>query len=127
MRLASEKALAEAAAGLAPSGRALDGYRADMLAHPAAGWCLRNYLVLTECPELLGHHGLSLAELHWSRYYWLVRFARVWSAVAGHDAGLEQQVLRLLADAPGELDAAPDVEAAAEQAAAEQMREAGFG
>src|SRR5436305_457489 len=127
MRLASEDALARAAAGFHQVRHRLGGYRVDMLDHPVAGWCLRNYGILTECPELLGEHGLSEPELYWSRYYWLVRFARVWSAVAGSDVGLEQQVFRFLEHPPAGLDAWPEVEAAAERAAVEQLRAAGIG
>jgi hypothetical protein len=91
------------------------GYRAEMLDHPTAGRALRNYLVLTECPEWLGGLGLSEAERFWSRYYWLARFAREWQTVAGYDAGLEQQVFQLLEHAPVDYEPLPEVEAAVER------------
>jgi hypothetical protein len=126
MRLASEDALADAAQ-LAAGRIQTKGYRQDMLLHPVAGWCLRNYLILTECPELLGDHCPSVEEQYWSRYYWLFRFAKVWSAVSGYDAGLEQQVFQFLEYAPNGLDGLSEVETAAEQAASEQIRAAAIG
>jgi hypothetical protein len=126
MRLALEDAFATVTAD-AEVQRRLAAYGADMIGHPLAGWCLRNYAILTECPDALGEHGLSGPEVYWSRYYWLVRFARVWSAVAGYDAGLEQQVFGLLEYAPDGWDHCEAVAAAAERAAADQLRAAGIG
>ncbi len=83
-----------------------------MLAHPTVGRCLRNYVILTECPELLGGLTLSEGERFWSRYYWLARFAREWQAAIGYDAGLEQTAFKLLECAPVDYDALPEVEAA---------------
>jgi hypothetical protein len=68
----------------------------ELTDHPTAGPSLRNYLLLTECPDPVASLGLSDAERQWSRYYWLARFAREWQAVDGEDAGLEQQVFQLL-------------------------------
>jgi hypothetical protein len=100
MRFVSEGALAGVATGFPQIRQRFVGYRDDMLDHPVAGWCLRNYLILSECPELLGEHGLSEGEVYWNRYFWLVRFARIWSALAGYDAGLEQQVFQFLENLP---------------------------
>jgi hypothetical protein len=125
MRLASEDALQRAAAA-AEVQDWCSLYRAAMAAHPIAGWCLRNYVILTQWPETLGDLGLSEAEVYWNRYYWLVRFARVWSAVAGYDAGLEQQVFQLLEASPDGWERAAEVTTAAEQAAADQLRAAGI-
>lgn len=63
-----------------------EGYRAEMLAHATAGKCLRNYALLTDCPEVAAMLGLSEAERFWSWYYWLARFAREWQAFVGRDA-----------------------------------------
>ncbi len=112
MRLVSEDVLATFAGRFQEARSRFAGYRADMLDHPTAGRSLRNYLLLTECPGCLGGLGLSEAERFWSRYYWLARFAREWQAVAGYDAGLEQQVLRLLEAAPVGYDPLPQIEAA---------------
>ncbi len=122
----SEEILAAAVIRFADVRDRLDAYRRDMVDHPIAGWCLRNYLILTECPELLGEHQPCEVELYWSRYYWLCRFTRLWSAVVGYDAGLEQQLFQFLEHPPDGWDLLPEVEAAAERAAAEQLRALGI-
>src|SRR5262249_44386427 len=127
MRLVSEEALSAAAARYPQMRCRLSEYRDDMLDNPVAGWCLRNYLILSECPELLGEPDLSEAEMYWSRYYWLVRFARVWASLVGYDAGLEQQVFQFLEHPPDGPEVCVEVVAAAEKAAAEQLRAAGIG
>jgi hypothetical protein len=79
---------------------------------------LQYYLLLTECPDLVGELGLSESEWFWSRYYWLARFAREWQAVAGPDAGLEQQVFKVFESAEHlgvTYDPYPEVVAAVEQ------------
>ena len=114
MRLASEHQIAAIATGRPQP----DGYRVDMLAHPTAGRSLWNYAQLTDHPDVAAALGLSEAERFWSRYYWLARFAREWQAVAGYDAGLEQQVFQLLESAEHSAityDPLPDVEAAVER------------
>jgi len=93
----------------------LAGYCSHMLAHPVAGRALRNYCILTECPELANNLGLSEADRFWSRYYWLARFIMEWKVVAGYDAGLEQQLFQLLEHAEVDYSPLPDVEAAAKR------------
>jgi hypothetical protein len=118
LRLASDDDIAAAAARLAKGEVRLTGYRDEMLAHPTAGRCLRNYALLTDYPGLVGALSLSAEERFWSRYYWLARFAREWQAAVGHDAGLEQQVFKLLESAehiPVAYDPLPEVEAAVER------------
>lgn len=118
MQIASATDLAPAIAQFTQMRPKLTQYRADMLDHPTAGSSFRNYLVLTECADLLGGLRLSDSERFWSRYYWLVRFAREWQAISGYDAGLEQQVLQLLesADRSGiAIAPLPEVDAAAER------------
>jgi hypothetical protein len=118
LRLASDDDIAAAVAHLSEAESRLSGYRDEMLAHPTAGRCLRNYALLTEYPELADGLGLSADEQFWSRYYWLARFAREWQAVTGYDAGVEQQVFHLLKYAerfPVAYDPLPEVEAAVEQ------------
>jgi hypothetical protein len=100
--------------------------QADMLDDPIAGWCLRNYMILTKFPDLLGKPGLSDSDRYWSSYYWLARFARVWSAIAGYDAGLEQQVFQMLEHAPDFPERFEEIDAAAERDAMEQLRDAGI-
>jgi hypothetical protein len=99
--------------------------RTEMLDHPVAGWCLRNYLLLTEFPELLGQHEPLHSDWCLKRSYWLRRFASVWAAVAGCDAGLEQSVFHELERLPAEaLERWPEIEATAEQDAAQQLQAA---
>ena len=50
MRIATDQELSP----FAGSGTWLEGYRAEMLAHPTAGRCLRNYAALTDYPEAVG-------------------------------------------------------------------------
>jgi hypothetical protein len=47
-------------------------------------------------PDLLAGEGFTAEGVFWSRYYWLRRYALVRAGTAGYDAGLEQQVLRVL-------------------------------
>ncbi len=124
MRLVSEHELAAAVPAFDRVRHELRGYRLELLDDPLAGWCLRNYLILTERPELLGGPPLSEQERHWSRYYWLYRFTRVWYAAAGYDAGMEQQLFGFIEYPPEGADCWPqdEIEAAAQRDAAEQMR-----
>jgi hypothetical protein len=124
VRHASEHELAAAAQAFDRVRHELQGYRLELLDDPVAGWCLRNYLILTERPGLLGGPPLSEQELHWSRYYWLYRFTRVWYAAAGYDAGMEQQLFWFIECPPEEADCWPqdEIEAAAQRDAAEQLR-----
>ena len=115
MRLASEDVLAAISGRFEEDRTRFAGYRADILAHPTAGRSLRNYVILSECPEWLNGLELSEAERFWSRYYWLARLAREWQATVGYDAGLEQQVFQFLESAehiPMAYDPLPEVEAA---------------
>jgi hypothetical protein len=123
MRIASAEDLNAASARFAEARERLSaGYRVELTDHPIAGPSLRHYLLLTECPELVGGLGLSDVERFWSRYYWLARFAREWQAVAGPDAGLEQQVFQLLEQMDGACDPAEEVMAAVERDAVVRAR-----
>ncbi len=124
MRLATNDDITAAAVRLTDVEPRLSGYRTEMLAHPIAGLSLRNYCLLTEYPELATGLGLSVDEQFWSRYYWLARFAREWQAVAGYDAGLEQQVFQLMEHAEVAPDPWPEVEAAVERDAVVAPRKA---
>lgn len=119
MRLASNDDLAPAVARLVDGEPPLTGYWTPMLGHPAAGRSLRNYAVLTDCPELVSGLGLTEDERFWSRYYWLARFAREWQATEGYDAGLEQYVFKVLESGvehgTAPLDSLPEVDAAVER------------
>lgn len=124
MRLASDDDLTAAVATLVAGDSALFGYRAEMLAHPTAGRSLRNYIALTEYPDMPS--GLTSAERFWSRYYWLARFAREWQATEGYDAGLKQSVFKLLESGiecgSADPNALRDVDAAVERDAVVQPR-----
>lgn len=76
--------------------RLSERYAVELTNHTTAGPSLRHYLLLAECPELVASLGLSESERQWSQYYWLARFTKEWHAVAGEDAGLEQQLFHLL-------------------------------
>ena len=115
MRLASNGDLGAAALQLAEGDSRLARYRDDMLQHPTAGRCLRNYIVLTDFPELIGGLHLSEEEVFWSRYYWLARLAREWQAAVGADAGLEQQLFQFLEYSAVDYDRLAEVEGAVER------------
>jgi hypothetical protein len=118
LRLASNDDITAAFVGHADAEARFAGYCAEMLSHPTAGRSLRNYGILTECSELLGGLGLTEDERFWSRYYWLARFAREWEAAVGPNAGVEQQVFKLLVSAehiPVAYNPLPEVEAAVER------------
>ena len=115
MQLATDDDIAAAAAQIADMETRLSGYCSEMIAHPTAGRSLRNYVLLTECPEMVDSLRLSTDDRFWSRYYWLARFAREWQAVAGYDVGIEQQLFQLLEYAEVEYDPLPEVEAAVER------------
>jgi hypothetical protein len=115
MRLASDSDLAVAAAQLTEGDSRLARYRDDMLDHPTAGRCLRNYVVLTDLSELIGSLHLSEEELFWSRYYWLARLVREWQAAVGSDVGLEQQLFQLLEHSAVDYDRLAEVEGAVER------------
>src|SRR5438445_394803 len=106
MRLVPEEALASVAEEFEAHKARLTGYSLDLLKHPAAGWCLRNYLALTELPELLTEFRLSEAELFWNRYYWLSRYGAVLKKAdpRRYDGGVEDELAYLLDGAPDEGD-----------------------
>jgi hypothetical protein len=94
-------------------------YDISLLADPQAGRSLKYYLLLTEFPELVDDQGLSGEQVFWSRYYWFMRFARLRQATVGRDAGLEQQVYRILEvpfpECNPDWSEAPDVESKVER------------
>ena len=115
MRLASDSDLAAVVLRVSEADSRQARYRDDILNHPTAGRCLRNYIVLTDFPDLIGGLRLSEEELLWCRYYWLARLARDWQAAVGSDAGLGQQVFQLFEHADVDHDPLAEVEAAAER------------
>jgi hypothetical protein len=104
-----------------------ESYRLELLDEPVSGRCLRNYLLLTECPELFGSVGEL--EVFWQRYYWLRRYAIAWRAVdpEGYDPSVEDMLIDLLeggASFDEEVDHYSRIESAAERDARHQLREA---
>src|SRR3954469_24453991 len=102
MRLIPEEALASLAEEFEARKARLTGYSTELLKHPVAGLCLRNYLVLTEFPELLADLRLGEAELFWNRYYWLSRYGQVLKKAdpRRYDGGVEDELAYLLDEAP---------------------------
>lgn len=115
MRIATAYDLAPAASRFNEVRPRLAGYRMELTDHPIAGRSLVNYLLLTDCPDLLADLALTDEERFWSRYYWLARFAREWQAAAGPDAGIEQQMLQLLEEMDGAYAHLVEIEAAVER------------
>jgi hypothetical protein len=104
-------------------------YDLSLLDAPLSGRALKFYLLLTEMPSLLGEGTFSAEQVLYSRYYWFVRFARLRQAMAGHDAGLEQQALQILEQPPTdcELDwlIVERIESAASKAATARLHTEG--
>jgi hypothetical protein len=75
-------------------------YDLSLIDDPLAGRALKFYLLLKEMPNLIAGQGISPEQLFWSRYYWFLRHARLREAVAGRDAGLEQQAFQILEHPP---------------------------
>lgn len=113
MRIALAPEIAAAAALINDLESKLRGYQREMLAHPIAGPSLRNYVILTEYPEILHKLCLSVADRFWSRYYWFARFTLKWNGIAGYDAGLEQQRYLLLENTDANWELLAEVEALA--------------
>jgi hypothetical protein len=126
MRLATEEVLDDHVAAWDAARAGLPAHEnSDLLDDPVSGRALRSYLMLTETPVLIAGLGLSAEDVFWSRYYWLLRYARLREATVGRDAGLEQQVSQILEHPDPPCD--PDwsvleaVEARAERDAAAQL------
>ena len=122
MRIASREELAIASERFHEvRSRLGDSYAVELTDHPTVGPCLRHYLLLAECPELVALLELTESERQWSQYYWLARFAKEWQASFGEDAGLEQQLCRLL-ERMDTFDPAEEVMAAVERDAVIEAR-----
>ncbi len=99
--------------------RLLVHYRRELLDHPQYGRALKVYVLLTEAPELLEDLGAGAERVLWSRYYWLLRFAKLHRAAEGDDAGIEQQTFQLLEEAMASGDDAGLAEMIAAKVAAD--------
>lgn len=73
----------------------------EYLRDPDCGPALRVYLALEE-----GLVGQELSELDrlYNRYYWMCRFANLYTDKFGLDEGIEQQVFGILSDTECEVD-----------------------
>ena len=67
---------------------------------------LRYFLVFSErgAAATAGLGTFSDVELFYNRYYWFKRFAKLYQAARGYDAGIEDQASQLLERAPAEVD-----------------------
>ncbi len=70
----------------------------------APGEAYARSLLFERWPELVGDEPVDPARSFYNRYFWFVRFAALWQAAHGHDAGLEQQVFQLLEHADFDID-----------------------
>jgi hypothetical protein len=75
---------------------AAPGIRQDLLDDPDCGPPLRVYLALTD--GRLGA-GLGAADRWFNRYYWFLRLAHAHRGKFGYDAGIEDQLSAVLAEA----------------------------
>src|SRR5262245_56390652 len=59
------------------------------------GSAFNHFLLLSYWPELLGDDARLTGEtLFYNRYYWFLKFIRLYTAEHGADAGLEQQAFQ---------------------------------
>jgi hypothetical protein len=76
----------------------------DVAAGPA-GRALAHALAFERWPELIdAGEPLDPLRRFYNRYFWFRRFATLWQAEHGSDAGLEQQVYAILGQAEGDVD-----------------------
>jgi hypothetical protein len=72
---------------------------------PTYGPSLRHFLLLSEYSVLLqGSFRPDSQKLFYNKYYWFVRFVRLYSSKCGQDAGLEQQAFQMLEQESEQLD-----------------------
>lgn len=72
--------------------------------HPAYGRAFLRFLLFQEWPDLVADLGLSECAFFYNRYLRARRFAKAYQTVHGRDAGLEQEVFRILESAPSDVD-----------------------
>lgn len=76
---------------------------AELMSGPP-GEALARSLLFERWPELVLEEPVDPVRRFYNRYFWFVRFAAMWQAAHGHDAGLEQQVFQLLEEADVDID-----------------------
>lgn len=99
MRLLSEDEMSLTAASL-PS-EILCNVRNDLLNDPSCGPPLRNYLAIT---HKLVAQVLTDQDRFYNEYFWFKRFAVLYQASHGFDAGVEQQAFEILERAAIDVD-----------------------
>jgi hypothetical protein len=70
----------------------------------ASGEAYARSLLFERWPELVIEGPVDSARSFYNRYFWFARFAALWQAAHGYDAGLEQQVFHLLEQADFDID-----------------------
>jgi len=80
-----------------------NNYAVDAM-HPAYGQAFRRFILFNDWFELLCDLNLGECALCYNRYLWARRFAKAYQTVHGPDAGIEQQVFRVLETAPADVD-----------------------
>jgi hypothetical protein len=76
---------------------------ADLTSGPP-GEAYARALLFERWPELVLEEPVDPARSFYNRYFWFARFAALWQAAHGHNAGLEQQVFQLLEQADFDID-----------------------
>jgi hypothetical protein len=70
----------------------------------AYGRAFLRVLLFGEWQDLIADLHLSGCVLYYNRYLWARRFAKAYQSVHGPDAGIEQEIFRLLEQAPSDAD-----------------------
>jgi hypothetical protein len=71
-----------------------------------AGEALARSLLFEHWPELATFDAIDARTRLYNQYFWFRRFAVLWQAANGMDAGLEQQAFKMLEHAEVDLDGA---------------------
>jgi hypothetical protein len=72
---------------------------------PLYGAAFQHYLLFTHWPDLLKMtRGLTPQAMYYNRYYWFLKFAKLYMRKHGSDAGMEQQAFQLLEQMDCEID-----------------------
>jgi hypothetical protein len=69
-----------------------------------SGHALALAMMFERWPDLIPGHAPDPAQRLYNEYFWFRRFANLWQAEHGFDAGIEQQANDVLGRAEGEVD-----------------------
>lgn len=75
----------------------------DLMCGPP-GEAYARSLLFERWPELIIEEPVDPVRSFYNRYFWFARFAALWQAAHGPDAGLEQQAFQLLEQADFDVD-----------------------